>query len=91
MGELECGACKSRRRQTNQESISKLLNVVELLLPDRETAAIYGELMAALRAKGRPIPENDVWIAAVAVQHSLPLLTRDAHFQNVETLQTIGW
>ncbi|MFM7324349.1 MAG: PIN domain-containing protein, partial [Nodosilinea sp.] len=50
-----------------------------------------GEVKNRLRFKGRPLPENDVWIAAVALQHDLILVTRDAHFQEVENLQTVGW
>lgn len=44
-----------------------------------------------LRLKGRPLPENDVWIAALAMQYALTLVTRDAHFQEVENLQTVAW
>jgi tRNA(fMet)-specific endonuclease VapC len=44
-----------------------------------------------LRAKGRPIPENDIWIAAVAKQYDLALFTRDAHFAEVESLRTESW
>lgn len=91
LGELEYGARKSRNRQGNFEAISMLLEEVELIYPDRATAAAYGELHAALRAKGRPIPQNDIWIAATALQHELPLLTRDAHFRFVDHLPIVGW
>jgi tRNA(fMet)-specific endonuclease VapC len=44
-----------------------------------------------LRLKGRPIPENDVWIAAIALQHDLTLITRDMHFGEIENLKTAVW
>jgi tRNA(fMet)-specific endonuclease VapC len=44
-----------------------------------------------LRLKGRPLPENDIWIAALALQHNLTLVTRDAHFQEVEHLKIVVW
>ncbi|MXZ01781.1 type II toxin-antitoxin system VapC family toxin [Candidatus Poribacteria bacterium] len=44
-----------------------------------------------LRRRGRPIPNNDIWIAAIALQHDLVLVTRDAHFDEVESLQTERW
>ena len=58
---------------------------------DRATAARYGELKAALRAQGTPIPENDLWIAALARQHALTLVTRDAHFAGVRGLVVERW
>jgi tRNA(fMet)-specific endonuclease VapC len=53
------------------------------------TAGIYAQLRLSLQRKGRPIPENDVWIAAVCMEHGLPLATRDAHFRHVEGLQVV--
>ncbi len=62
-----------------------------VLLCDVETARYYGDIKNQLRLKGRPLPENDIWIAAVALQHNLTLVTRDAHFQEIENLQVVGW
>lgn len=53
---------------------------------DQATAEKYGRIRHALKVNGRPIPDNDIWIAALAIQHSLTLVTRDAHFQEVESL-----
>jgi tRNA(fMet)-specific endonuclease VapC len=58
---------------------------------DAETAQQYGEVKNKLRLKGRPLPENDIWIAALALQHDLILVTHDAHFQEVESLRTAAW
>jgi tRNA(fMet)-specific endonuclease VapC len=57
---------------------------------DVATVSRYGVLKAALQKKGRPIPENDLWIAASAVQH-LILATRDRHFEQVDSLQMETW
>ena len=44
-----------------------------------------------MRAKGRPLPENDIWVAAVALQHGLALATRDAHFNEIASLTVVAW
>jgi tRNA(fMet)-specific endonuclease VapC len=51
----------------------------------------YGRVKWRLKAKGQPIPENDLWIAAAALCHGLTLVTRDTHFEEVEGLRTAGW
>ncbi len=61
---------------------------VEVLTCDEETAQWYATVKFKLRKKGRPIPENDVWIAAIASQHKLTLLSRDSHFHGIEGLGT---
>ena len=58
---------------------------------DLETARRYGIIKDRLRRKGTIIPDNDIWIAAIAMQHGLILVTRDAHFDEVESLQTERW
>lgn len=91
LGELEYGAFKSMRLAANLALIQELLDSVELVLPDRTTANVYGALKNQLRSKARPIPENDLWIAAIASQHGLQLATRDEHFTRVEGLRLAGW
>jgi len=51
----------------------------------------YGEIKSKLHRAGRPLPENDIWIAAIALQHDLTLATRDGHFAAIEGLRTILW
>jgi tRNA(fMet)-specific endonuclease VapC len=76
---------------------SNLLDVEILALSgaaiacDIGTARIYGRIRHELRAKGRPIPVNDTWIAAIALQHDLTLLTRDEHFKAVDHLPLQSW
>ena len=62
---------------------------VGILFADHETIRTYASIYAELRKNGTPIPVNDMWIAALAVQHSLPLYTRDRHFDNVPQLSRI--
>jgi len=61
------------------------------LFPDQATTERYGQIKAELAQVGRPIPDNDLWIAAIARQHGLVLATRDAHFAHVPGLQTLTW
>ena len=58
---------------------------------DTETSRMYGEIKYELSVKGHPIPENDIWIAAIAIQHDLILISRDAHFKEVDNLKVITW
>ena len=91
IGELCYGARKSGRAGENLARVDELVANSTILGCDAETARQYGEVKNKLRVKGRPLPENDVWIAALALQHDLILVTRDAHCQEVENLQTIAW
>lgn len=91
IGELYYGAFYSEQKQKNIHDIEKLTSRYKVLLTDKETAKEYGKIKAALRKKGRPIPENYVWIAALAAQHKIIVATRDAHFKEVPTIKTAKW
>jgi len=86
LGELRYGAHASARVESNLARLDEFAKAIVVLPCDTQTAAAYGEVKFDLRKKGRPIPENDVWIAAVARQHGLTLLTRDVHFREIEGL-----
>jgi tRNA(fMet)-specific endonuclease VapC len=58
---------------------------------DTDVARSYGEVKNAPCVKGRPIPENDIWISAIALRHGLTLATRDVHFGEVAGLRTAAW
>ena len=90
IGELCYGARKSGRVEQNLARVNSLIANSTILGCNAETAQQYGEVKNKLRMKGRPLPENDVWIAAL-LQNDLILVIRDAHFQEVETLKTIVW
>ena len=91
LGELYFGAHRSARASENLALIEEFATHNVVLGCDTETARHYGEVKNALSDKGRPIPENDVWIAAVAIQHDLTLITRDAHFAEVDNLRAESW
>lgn len=91
LGELFFGVEKSSRVEENLKRLQHLRNVFPVFVCDDETARIYGIIKHALLRKGRPIPENDIWIAASARQHKLTLATRDGHFEHVDDLMTEHW
>ena len=91
VGELCYGARKSGRSKENLERIEEFIANNTVLECNIETSRIYGEIKNQLRLKGRPLPENDIWIAAISLQYNLILVTRDTHFQEVENLQTVSW
>ena len=91
MGELYYGARQSARVASNVERLTAFAAAAAVLVCDSGTAAVYGELKAMLRAQGTPIPENDIWIAALARQHLLELASRDAHFTLIPGLDLVRW
>ncbi len=91
LGELYYGARKSAWSAKNVARIDDLAARSSILLCNVVTAQHYGIVKDALRARGKPIPENDVWIAAIAVQYGLALATRDDHFARVEGLTVLKW
>lgn len=91
IGELCFGARKSARVTENLDRIDAFASSNVVLSCDTETARRYGEAKNALRIKGHPIPENDIWIAAIALQHDLTLISRDAHFGEVDGLRLVTW
>ncbi|HVU10960.1 MAG TPA: type II toxin-antitoxin system VapC family toxin [Phototrophicaceae bacterium] len=91
VGELYFGAYKSKRVEENIQNIETFIQGRTVLNCDVITARWYGQIYHQLRVKGRPIPPNDVWIAAMAVQHNLTLLTKDEHFKEVDNLRLKSW
>lgn len=88
LAELLAGFAAGTRGRKNRDELAQFMASprVHLLKPDQKTAHHYASVFAALRVKGTPIPTNDLWIAALARQHRLPLLTFDAHFSAVPGL-----
>ena len=91
IGELYYGAKKSGRPKENIKRIDELAMRSVIFGCSIETAYYYGDIKDKLRLKGRPLPENDIWIAAIAFQHGLVLATRDSHFKEIENLRTENW
>ncbi|MBI5529807.1 MAG: type II toxin-antitoxin system VapC family toxin [Deltaproteobacteria bacterium] len=91
LGELYYAAFKSGRVDENTSRVDGLAACGDVVECDAETARMYGQVKNELRARGRPIPENDIWIAAMARRHQLAVVTRDGHFDEVEGLIVEHW
>jgi tRNA(fMet)-specific endonuclease VapC len=91
VGELYAGAYQSARHASNVMEVQRICNEIPILNWDLEIASQYGRIQASLRAKGKPIPQNDLWIAATALRHGMTLITLDQHFTSVEGLPTEIW
>ena len=91
LGEYRYGIAQSRRRTIYAEWIEGLLQDCLVLDANEPTTRYYAEIVLELKQKGKPIPTNDIWIAALCRQHSLPLLSRDRHFDLVPGIKRIGW
>lgn len=91
LGELYYGAMHSNQVAANTARVTVFANKNAVLACDEITAQYYGQVKAKLRAKGKPIPENDIWIAALALQYQLTLATWDGHFDEVEGIATVKW
>jgi tRNA(fMet)-specific endonuclease VapC len=91
VGELLFGAEIGARRESSLQSVREMVSKVEVLGCTTETAFHYGRIKAALRRAGRPIPENDLWIAAIAMQHGITLVSRDVHFTEIDGLALECW
>lgn len=88
LGELRAGFAYGSQRLANERRLISFLNTprVELLDMNEETTHHYARLFSQLRTQGTPIPLNDLWIAALVLQHNVPLLTSDAHFEYIPQL-----
>ncbi len=88
LGELLAGFRCGSREEQNREELDQFLDSprVDVLPIDDETAEFYAQVFHELKQKGRPIPSNDLWLAASALQHGLALATYDDHFSHVSGL-----
>lgn len=88
VGELLAGFMRGRHRKKNQLELQQFLGSprVSIVGIDEETAERYAVILNALWRAGTPIPTNDIWIAASAMQHGCRLLSADAHYQKVSQI-----
>jgi len=88
LAEIKAGFLGGSRAPENERLLSQFLAkpTVEVLLPTRSTADHYARLFVQLKAAGTPIPINDLWIAALAIEEDLALVTRDPHFARIPQL-----
>ena len=89
MGEMLFGAQNSGRVAANLALYRRFLGDFPILVIDALVTEQYAEIRFALKQKGQPIPENDVWIAAICRANNLPLFTLDAHFERVPGLRRL--
>jgi tRNA(fMet)-specific endonuclease VapC len=87
--ELRAGFKKGSNETENYDKLEKFqsLDRVVVLWADEETNELYAKIWSDLSSKGKPIPTNDVWIAAICLQHNLTLATFDSHFEHVPLLR----
>jgi tRNA(fMet)-specific endonuclease VapC len=91
LGEYRYGIRQSRERQRYEHWLVEYLPKFRVLIVDEQTTSSYAAVRGELKRAGTPIPSNDVWIAALCRQHSLPVLSRDRHFDLVPGLHRIHW
>ncbi len=91
LGEFDFGIRQSRHHKRYADWLLHSLRHAEIAAVDEVTAKHYGEIRLALKKAGTPIPVNDTWIAALAVQLELPVLSRDTHFDAVKQIRRIAW
>jgi tRNA(fMet)-specific endonuclease VapC len=91
IGEYRYGIAQSRHRKRYEEWLSGLLKHCRVLRIEEDTAIEYASIRAELKGAGHPIPANDAWIAALAHQHAMPVISRDEHFDFVHRLERLSW
>ena len=91
IGEYLFGISQSTTRRRLESLFRQLIRESILLDVDQQTGEYYAHIRLELKQKGRPIPDNDIWIAALARQYNLSVISRDAHFDAVDGLDLLSW
>ena len=91
LGEYRYGIGQSRNCVRYEKWLLEVVATCRILIVDDGTASEYAAIRGELKKIGRPIPGNDVWIAALARQHAMPVLSRDEHFDWVPQIRRISW
>ena len=91
LGEYRYGISQSRHRKDYEQWLSQFLPTFRILFVDEQTTLSYSRVRIELKKAGTPIPSNDVWIAALCRQYSLPLVSRDRHFDVVRGITRLEW
>jgi len=87
LGELLYGAENSNNSNRHYKQVIEFIEITEILYIDEFTANFYAEIKTELKKGGNPIPENDIWIAAISKQNNITLLTKDKHFNKIKKLE----
>ena len=91
IGEYRYGISQSRHSTRYRHWLQGLITDCKVLDITEQTTHYYADINLELRRRGKPIPTNDLWIAALCRQHDLPLLSRDRHFDAVSEIQRLDW
>lgn len=91
LGEYYFGIRQSRHRQRYEAWLRQYLPLTEIATITQATADAYADIRVGLKLEGTPIPSNDAWVAALARQHALPVLSNDTHFDVVAGIQRIAF
>jgi len=91
LGELFYGAELSARKTENIKKLESFAEVASLIYLTYNTPRFYGQIKSQLKKSGNPIPENDIWIAALSVENNLPLASRDKHFKAIKSMSVVHW
>ncbi len=91
IAEIRGGSRYGTQHEVNERKLRKFIDSprVNVIAPTLKTTEIYGEIFATLKKTGKPIGSNDIWIAALAIEHNLPLLTTDTDFQCIPDLKLL--
>lgn len=91
LGEYRYGISRSSRRAEYESWLARDLSLFQILDVSMQTSVYYASIRLELKEKGRPIPENDIWIAALAKQYEMPIISRDTHFKNIKGISFETW
>ena len=91
LGEFRFGITVSKRRHEYEAWLVRDLSLFRVLPVIEETSIHYAAIRSELKASGSPIPANDAWIAALARQHRLPIVSQDGHFDSVKNIDRRTW
>ncbi len=91
LGELLYGAINSAKPEKNEHDINLFARNSILMSIDEAAAIRYAKVRYDLKKEGNPIPENDIWIAALCLEQDVPLLSNDGHFDEIHGLEVINW
>lgn len=91
LGEFRYGVAQSRHRAAYEQWLRDALVQFETLAVTARTAVVFADLRLALERSRMPIPANDAWIAALAIEYGLPVASRDRHFDAVPGVRRVDW